>query len=68
MLTWCTAIRDTYKVEIYTVAVNVTDKTAVNLLAQCAGAPARAFSVDASQLSTTFDEIARAAMALHLKE
>lgn len=69
MLSWCTEIRNTYKVELYTVAVNVTDTTAVNLLKQCVGNDnARAFAVDASELSATFATIARSTFALRLKE
>jgi hypothetical protein len=68
MLSWCTQIRTTYGIELYTVAVNVTDSTAVNLLGQCAGSPTRAFAVDASQLTATFAEIARSTMALRIKE
>jgi hypothetical protein len=69
MLSWCTEIRNTYKVELYTVAVNVTDATAVNLLKQCVGNDnTRAFAVDASELSATFATIARSTFALRLKE
>ena len=69
MLSWCTEIRNTYKVELYTVAVNVTDATAVNLLKQCVGNDnTRAFAVDASELSATFATIARSTFALRIKE
>lgn len=69
MITWCNEIRNTYKVELYTVAVNVTDTTAVNLLKQCVGNDnTRAFAVDASELSATFATIARSTFALRLKE
>jgi hypothetical protein len=68
MLAWCTAIRDTYKVELYTVAVNVSDTNAVNLLQTCAGSSTRAFAVDASQLTATFATIARETFSLRLKE
>jgi Flp pilus assembly protein TadG len=69
MLAWCNEIRNTYKVELYTVAVNVSDSSAVNLLKQCVGNDnTRAFSVDASQLSATFATIARSTFALRLKE
>lgn len=69
MLSWCTAIRNTYKVELYTVAVNVTDTNAVSLLRQCVGNDnTRAFAVDASELSATFATIARSTFALRIKE
>jgi Flp pilus assembly protein TadG len=69
MLSWCNEIRNTYKVELYTVAVNVTDTTAVNLLKQCVGNDnTRAFAVDASELSATFATIARSTFALRIKE
>jgi Flp pilus assembly protein TadG len=69
MLTWCNEIRNTYKVELYTVAVNVSDTTAVNLLKQCVGNDnTRAFAVDASELSATFATIARSTFALRIKE
>ncbi len=68
-LNWCNEIRNTYKVELYTVAVNVTDSAAVSLLKQCVGNdPTRAFAVDASELSATFAAIARSTFALRIKE
>lgn len=68
MQSWCTAIRDTYKIELYTVAINVSDSDAVNRLRTCAGDPKRAFAVDASQLNATFEQIARETFSLRLKE
>jgi Flp pilus assembly protein TadG len=69
MLNWCESIRVTHGVELYTVAVNVNDTAAVNLLRQCAGNDStRAFSVDASQLNATFAAIARSTFALRIKE
>lgn len=69
MLNWCNEIRNTYRVELYTVAVNVSDTTAVNLLKQCVGNDnTRAFAVDASELSATFATIARSTFALRIKE
>jgi hypothetical protein len=69
MLGWCKEIRETYKVELYTVAVNVTDNTAVNLLKQCVGNDStRAFAVDASELTATFEAIARSTVELRIKE
>ena len=68
MLNWCRAIREDYGVALYTVAVNVSDSAAVNLLSQCAGDPSRAFSGDATALDATFAEIARQTFQLRLKE
>jgi hypothetical protein len=68
MHSWCSAIRETYKVQLYTVAINVSDADAVNRLKACAGDPSRAFAVDASQLSATFELIARSTFSLRLKE
>jgi hypothetical protein len=68
MLSWCEAIRVDYNVELYTVAINVSDANAVDLLRQCAGSASRAFSVDAADLNATFQQIARETFALRLKE
>lgn len=68
MLDWCEAIRTTYGVEIYTVAVNITDADAVAKLATCAGDPARAFTVDAAALGGTLDSVARSIFQLRLTE
>jgi hypothetical protein len=68
MLDWCRAIREDYGVQLYTVAVNVSDGTAISLLRQCTGDPARAFSVDAANLGATFAAIAQATFRLRLKE
>ena len=68
MQSWCTAIRDTYKVELYTVAINVSDTDAVSRLRTCAGSADRAFAVDASELNSTFEQIARETFSLRLKE
>jgi Flp pilus assembly protein TadG len=68
MQSWCTAIRDTYKIELYTVAINVSDSDAVSRLRTCAGSADRAFAVDASQLNATFEQIARETFSLRLKE
>lgn len=68
MLDWCRAIRDDYEIDLYTVAVNITDTTAVNLLAQCSNDPEKAFAVDASELEETLAEVAEQIFSLHLKE
>ncbi|MCU0881125.1 MAG: hypothetical protein MUF14_00475, partial [Hyphomonadaceae bacterium] len=68
MEAWCEEIREDRNVELYTVAVNISDATAVAKLAACAGDPDRAFSVDASQLSETLGDIAKSIFQLRLKE
>ncbi len=68
MASWCQAIRDDYGVELYTVAVNITNPAAVARLAACAGDPSRAFAVDASQLSKTLEQVAQSIFQLHIKE
>ena len=68
MLNWCQSIRDTYKVEIYTVAVNVSNASAVSLLQQCSGDTSHSFSVDASELNNAFDAISKSIFALRVKE
>ena len=68
MLAWCSAIRNNYDVELYTVAVNITDPSAVAKLATCAGSPARAFAVDAADLNKTLETVAGSIFQLRLKE
>ncbi len=68
MLDWCTSIRTTHRVELYTVAVNVTNPAAVSLLAQCAGDPAKAFAVDAADLQSTLSNVASQIFSLRIKE
>ena len=68
MLAWCSAIRNNYDVELYTVAVNISDPAAVAKLATCAGSPSRAFAVDASDLNKTLETVAGSIFQLRLKE
>ncbi len=58
MLDSCEAIRDTYKVELYTIAVDVSDSKATGLLKSCAGDDSRAFNITAGELDKTFKAIA----------
>ena len=53
----CEAIRD-YGVELYTIAVDVNNGTALDLLADCAGDPSRAFNIRASEIEEVFQSIA----------
>lgn len=68
MLNWCTALRETYNVKVYTVAVNVDDATAISLLKSCVGAgnEKRAFTVDAANLQDALRSIGRELTKLKL--
>ncbi|MEN9855762.1 MAG: hypothetical protein RLZZ157_888, partial [Pseudomonadota bacterium] len=69
MLKWCEEIRLTHKIELYTIAVNVNDKAATDLLKKCVGDKSdRAYSVDADELDATFTSIARSSFGLRIKE
>jgi Flp pilus assembly protein TadG len=65
---WCNVIRNTYNIKIYTVAMNVTDNNAKNLLKNCVGAdhPDRAFQVDAANLRDALRTIGRQLTNLRL--
>lgn len=54
----CNAITETYGIELFTIAVDINDNRALDLLADCAGDPARAFNIRASELETVFEAIA----------
>ncbi len=54
----CEAVRTEYDVELYTIAVDITDTAATNLLRDCAGDPARAFNITSAELDVTFKAIA----------
>lgn len=54
----CDAITDTYGIELFTIAVDINDNRALDLLEDCAGDPARAFNIRASELETVFEAIA----------
>ncbi len=58
MLDACEAIRDDYDVELYTIAVDISDGAATSLLANCADDPARAFNITSAELDATFSAIA----------
>ena len=60
----CSAIRTRYGVELYTIAVDVTDPAAVTLLQDCAGDPSRAFNVSSAALDEAFEAIARRELRL----
>jgi hypothetical protein len=60
----CNALTGPYGVELYTIAVDVTDPGAINLLQTCAGDPNRAFNITAGQLDATFQAIAERTLRL----
>lgn len=53
----CNAIRG-YDIELYTIAVDVNNGDALDLLADCAGEDDRAFNIRASQIDEVFEAIA----------
>lgn len=54
----CDSLRDRYDVEIFTIAVDITDNDAIDILADCAGDPERAFNIRASEIDTVFQTLA----------
>jgi Flp pilus assembly protein TadG len=64
MLDSCRAIREDYEVELYTIAVDVSDSRAISLLQECAGQMDRAFDVSSDDLLSTFEGIAKRELRL----
>lgn len=64
MIDACTQIRKKYDVELYTIAVEVTDSKAKKLLEQCAGDPDNFFDVSSTDLDATFETLAKRAIRL----
>lgn len=60
----CVAARDDYNVELYVIAVDVTDTTALSVLQSCAGDPSRFFDVTSSDLSDIFEQLAASSLRL----
>lgn len=54
----CDAITETYGIELFTIAVDINDNRALDLLEDCAGDPERAFNIRASELESVFEAIA----------
>ena len=65
---WCNAIRTTYKVQLYTIAVNFSNPVAIKQLKDCAGDPQHAFSVDAAQLQNVLNIIASSVIRLKITQ
>ena len=68
MYKWCEAIRLTYGINLYIIAVNFTDTAAVDKLKSCAGNAGNVFSVDASALTSVLEGIAARVMSLRLTQ
>lgn len=64
MLDACKSIRDDYGVELYTVAMDISDKTAIKALRDCAGDKSRAYNVESKELRKTFDQLAMRSLRL----
>ena len=60
----CEQIRTTYDVELYTIAVDVTDSTALSVLQTCAGDSSRFFDVSSSDLDSVFENLATESLRL----
>jgi len=60
----CEQIRDTYDVELYTIAVDVADSTALTVLQTCAGDSSRFFDVSSSDLDSVFENLATESLRL----
>ncbi|MFH1516661.1 MAG: TadE/TadG family type IV pilus assembly protein [Pseudomonadota bacterium] len=54
----CKAIREDYDIELYTIAVDISDSAAIKLLGDCAADADRTFNITSSQLDKTFSAIA----------
>ena len=54
----CKAIREDYGIELYTIAVDISDGSAIKLLGDCADDPDRPFNITSAQLDKTFSAIA----------
>lgn len=59
MLHNCTVMKDTYGIELYTIAVDINSPDSIGLLRDCASSPEHAFNITGAQLSNTFEELAQ---------
>lgn len=60
----CRAIREDYNVELYVIAVDVTDTAALSLLQSCAADTSRFFDVSSSDLDGVFEDLAASTLRL----
>ena len=58
MLDSCEAIREDYDIEIFTIAVDISSSRTINLLAECADDPNKAFNISAAEIGAAFESIA----------
>lgn len=58
MLDSCKAIREDYGIDLYTIAVDVSDKDAVKTLEKCAGTSENAYDISSGELRDTFEGLA----------
>jgi hypothetical protein len=63
-LATCKAMTDDYEIELYTIAVDISNNSAIQLLKTCAGDPERAFNITSGQLDTTLQAIAERTLRL----
>ena len=66
MLSWCSALKTQYNVELYTIAVNFTNPQAVQLLRQCAPDIRHFYNIDAAQLKSVLNVIAGSIIRLRI--
>lgn len=67
MLGWCNAMRVNYGIEVYTIALNIADPTALANLTSCVGPNKnRAYRIDAANLNEALRNIAQETMRLSL--
>lgn len=64
MLDACERIREEYNVELYVIALDLTDTTAVSNLQACAADPSRFFSVSSADLDEVFENLAANSLRL----
>lgn len=57
MIDACTAMKGSYGIRLYTIAVDINDPSAVGLLKSCASSESEFFNISASQIDPTFNSI-----------
>lgn len=67
MLGWCQAMRETYGIDVYTIALNISDSEAIGYLRDCV-APnvSRAFSIDSANVGQALKAIFQETIRLKL--
>ncbi|MEM8799942.1 MAG: hypothetical protein AAGF15_07680, partial [Pseudomonadota bacterium] len=64
MLDACDVMKTQYDVELFTIAVDISDSSAITKLRQCASDTTMAFNISAGELGDTFDSIAQFNLSL----